>query len=265
MNCKNCKTILSQNSDYCSKCGGKIIRNRLTIKQLFSHFAELYLNFDNKFLRTFISLFKYPEQVIDGYISGTRKKYVDVISYFALAITVTGLEYFILQKFTPNFFDLSAVTYQGSEAFMAEYMNRIQEYQSLVLMFFVPLYALVGKLVFYNYKNYNYTEILVIFMYVIAQLSISGAIISLTSAAFGLNMGVLSPVISIFQIIYSGYCLKRLYHLNKKSIILKTLLFFLIAFVIYIALVILIVVVVLAVNGPEYFIHMMEAQNTLSQ
>ncbi|MGR7812205.1 DUF3667 domain-containing protein [Lacinutrix undariae] len=265
MNCKNCKTNLSQDNDYCSKCGGKIIRNRLTLKQLFSHFAELYLNFDNKFLRTFIGLFKHPQQVIDGYISGTRKKYVDVISYFALAVTITGFEYFILRKFFPNFIDISNMTYKGSEAFMADYMNTVIEYQSLVLMLFVPLYALVGKFVFYNYKNYNYTEILVIFMYVIAQLSIAGAIILLTSAVFGLNMGVLSPVISIFQIVYSGYCLKRLYHLNKKSIILKTLLFFLIAFVTYIAIVILILVVLLIVGGPEYFIQMMETQNALSQ
>ena len=119
---------------------------------MFSHFTELYLNFDNTFFQTFISLFKYPEQVIDGYISGTRKKYVDVISYFALAITVTGLEYFILRKFFPDFFDLSAVTYQGSEAFMADYTNLIQEFQSLVLICFAPLYGLIGKLVFYNYK-----------------------------------------------------------------------------------------------------------------
>ena len=85
MNCKNCDANLNQNSDYCNNCGAKVIRNRLTIKTLFSHFSEQFLNYDNKFLQTFIHLFTKPEDVIGSYINGTRKKYVNVISYFAIA------------------------------------------------------------------------------------------------------------------------------------------------------------------------------------
>lgn len=54
MNCKNCKTSLSDESDYCNSCGGKIIRNRLTIRNLFEHFSEEFLNYDNKLFQTFI-------------------------------------------------------------------------------------------------------------------------------------------------------------------------------------------------------------------
>ena len=96
MNCKNCKTTLEESDDYCRNCGGKVIRNRLTIKSLFHHFSETYFNYDNKLLRTFLTLFSKPEEVIVGYINGTRKKYVDVIGYFALAITLSGLQIFFL-------------------------------------------------------------------------------------------------------------------------------------------------------------------------
>lgn len=103
-----------------------------------------------------------------------------------------------------------------------------------------------------------------IFIYIIAQLTITGAVILLISAFLGVNMAILSPAISVFQIVYSDYCLKRLYQLNRKSIILKTLLFFLIAFMIYILLIITVLILLLIVNGPEYFIEMFEAQKALN-
>ena len=99
MKCKNCNTLLDEQSDYCNICGARAIRNRLTIKNLFEHFSEQFLNYDNKFLQTFITLFKRPESVIGGYIEGTRKRYVNVITYFSIAIMITGVEYFILNKF----------------------------------------------------------------------------------------------------------------------------------------------------------------------
>ena len=71
--CKNCESGLHYDVNYCSICGARVIRNRLTIRNLFGHFSEQFLNWDNKFLKTFIYLFKKPEDVIGSYISGTRK------------------------------------------------------------------------------------------------------------------------------------------------------------------------------------------------
>ena len=88
MNCKNCNTSLIEGNDFCGFCGAKVIRNRLTIKNLLAHFSEQFLNYDNQFLKTFLHLFTKPEVVIGGYIDGTRKKHVNVISYFAIALTL---------------------------------------------------------------------------------------------------------------------------------------------------------------------------------
>lgn len=92
MQCQNCSTIITQNGNYCPNCGAKVIRNRITMRNLITDFSEEFLSFDNKFLKTFIDLFKKPEVVIGGYISGVRKKYVNAISYFAIALTITGLD-----------------------------------------------------------------------------------------------------------------------------------------------------------------------------
>ena len=90
MNCKNCKTELSIDSSYCNTCGGRVVRNRLTFRNLFEHITETFFNFDNKLLRTFIDLFTKPERVIAGYISGVRRQYVNPISYLALVLTIGG-------------------------------------------------------------------------------------------------------------------------------------------------------------------------------
>jgi hypothetical protein len=110
MNCKNCHTELISDSDFCNRCGSKVIRNRLTFKNLFEHFSDTFFNYDNKLLRTFIDLFIRPEVVIGGYIDGIRKRYVNPISYFGLAITFSGLYLLILNKFYPEALDFLKLT-----------------------------------------------------------------------------------------------------------------------------------------------------------
>ena len=63
MACENCETPLTTESDFCNHCGAKVIRNRLTLKNLFAHFGEQFLNYNNKFIQTIIYLFKKPEDV----------------------------------------------------------------------------------------------------------------------------------------------------------------------------------------------------------
>ena len=243
MSCKNCNTPLKEADDFCNYCGAKVIRNRLTIKNLFEHFSEQFLNYDNKFLQTFIHLFSKPEAVIGCYIDGTRKKYVNVISYFAISLTLLGLQMFVLNKFFPDYLDFSSFTTNGVDELQKKGIDSIMEYQSFVMMLYVPLYALLSKLVFFNLKKFNYTEHLVIFMYILAQTSIIGSLITILSASLGLSIIVLTyGFILPLQIIYSAYCLKRLLNLNLKEIIIRTLLFFVFLFVLFIILIVLVIV-----------------------
>lgn len=234
MTCKNCQTELEAKDNFCKNCGGKIIRNRLTIKNIFEQFSEHFLNYDNKFIQTFICLFTKPEDVIGGYIDGVRKKYVNVISYFAIALTISGLQLFILDKFFPEAMDMSALTVQGSGQDSNEMMSFIREYQSLLMMVNVPAYAFISYLVFYTLKKYNYTEHLVIFMYALSQLTIIGVLITVTSAISGLSIAHASLILMPVQFIYSLFCLQKLYKLSIKGMILRTLLFFLITLIIFV-------------------------------
>ncbi len=250
MKCKNCLSTLSTEAFYCPTCGGKIIRNRLTLRNIFQVFSEQFLNYDNKFLQTFINLFKKPDDVIGGYIRGTRKKYVNVISYFAIAISISGFYLFVLYRFFPNV-AASMYEYQSNNqqqiATSAKVSNFIRDYQSLLMFASVPVLAVISRLVFLKNKTYNFTEHLVINLYAYSQVSIVSAIIMFLSVLF---FHKFSPNISLFvfvlQIIYFAYVLKKLYGLSFKQIVLKSLLFILIATVVFIP-------ILIAITGILYF------------
>jgi hypothetical protein len=126
-------------------------------------------------------------------------------------------------------------------------------------MFTAPLYALISRIIFLKNKKFNYTEHLVIFMYVLAQLSMVGAVITILFAALGISIGWISIVLMPIQIIYSAFCLKRLYKLSMKGIILKTMLLLLIIIILFVIYIVLYAVyVTLIYGGMQEFI---DAQN----
>lgn len=261
MNCKNCKTVLSLESDYCNSCGGKVIRNRLTFKNLFEHITETFFNYDNKLLRTFLVLFKNPENVIGSYINGTRKKYVNVISYFALAITISGFYLLILKKFFPEVMDYSILSFEGQEDFQKKNVSFVQEYMSLFMMLYVPIYALIARVSFIGVNKFNYTELLVVFLYIQAQMSIVTAIASVILSFFGVTQGVMSIVFTPLMVLYTAICLKRLYNINTQNIILRTLLFFAVLMVVFI-IASVVMGIFMFLNGD--FQQMIEAQKAAS-
>jgi hypothetical protein len=262
MNCKNCHTSLKENDLFCSICGGKIIKNRLTFTNLFEQFSSQFLNYDNKFLQTFISLFSKPDDVIGSYIDGVRKKYVNPISYFAITITLAGLQMYIISKFFPESLDISSIVAEGQEQISNEWKDTFIEYQSIMLMAMVPLFALISRIVFYNYKKYNYTEHLVMFLYILSQLTLIMIIPTLIVLALGYNMGIISLATMTLQVVFSAYCLKRMFNLSIKGIILKTLLFFLIGILFYILIIVLFIIIMIIYHGgTEGFVEAIKTKN----
>jgi hypothetical protein len=249
MTCKNCQTNIIDSDLYCRNCGGKIIRNRLTFRNLFENFSEQFLNYDNKFLQTFICLITKPEEVIGSYIDGVRKKYVNPISYFAITITLAGLQMYIISKFFPESLDISNIVAEGQEKLSNDWKDTFIEYQSIMLMAMVPLYALVSKIVFFNKKKYNYTEHLVMFLYILSQLTLIMIIPTLIVLALDYDMGIISLFTMILQVGFSAYCLKRVFDLNLKGIILKTFLFFVVGIIFYIIFIALFIIIMIIYHG----------------
>ena len=181
MDCKNCTHALRTDYSYCSNCGAKVIRNRITIKNLWYDFTERFFNLDNTFLLTFKHLITQPDAVIVGYINGVRKKYMNPISYFTIAVFVGGFLYFLIQKFFPD-----AMNYQFEQMaidvndpsqkigmeFGKKFQSIMMEYQSLFYLAMLPFLSMISRLVFYNKKQFNLSEHFVINIYAYSHMSI---------------------------------------------------------------------------------------------
>ncbi|WP_431135677.1 DUF3667 domain-containing protein [Psychroserpens mesophilus] len=257
MNCKNCHTKLPEQSDFCNSCGGKVIRNRLTFRNLFEHISETFFNYDNKLLRTFIDMFKQPEVVIGGYIEGVRKRYVNPISYFGLAITLTGLYLLILNKFFPESLDFSNFVVEGQEEFQQKNVSFIQEYMSIFMMLYIPIYALIARISFIGLNKFNYTELIVVFLYWQSQTSLISAIVIIIAAMFGIANGVMSMLFLPLMILYAAFILKRLYQLSFAQIALRTLLFFAVLGIAMVIIIIIVIAIMLITGDMQ---EMIEAQ-----
>ncbi|WP_430412243.1 DUF3667 domain-containing protein [Kordia sp.] len=271
MNCKNCTIQLKNKDKFCPNCGAKVIHNRLTIKSLWSEFSQRFLNYDNTFFKTVRHLFTKPEVVIDSYINGTRKKYLNVFNYFAIAITITGFFTFIFFKFFPEIYagamDVLNASQQSEtqRKMFSNIMSTIFDYQSLMYFTMIPLLALISKIVFYNYKKYNYTEHAVIYLYAyshtLAFINVLYLAVILIYHPFLNYLSILSIPISI---LYVAYVLKRLYNLSFKKILLKTLFFIVVGlgFYIVISLIIgFIMIISMFLNGT--LMEMIQEQRAL--
>ena len=221
MDCKNCHKILNDTQNFCDECGAKVIHNRLTPKVLAHQINEQFISIDNKFLRTFIDLFKKPEAVIDGYIHGTRKKYIDVLQYFAISLTLAGIQVFLMQTFFKEALELSPELLEALESspsqknnpFIDGGFNDTAKYQGLIYILTVPFSALATWLSYYflGERTYNFTEHLVLNLYYSAQIIIITAVFSIIFLFFGLDYLIVYTIITLPTFLYLFYVLKRVF------------------------------------------------------
>ena len=236
MECKNCSNQLRTDYSFCPDCGAKVIRNRLTVKNLWYDATERFFNVDNTFLITFKHLFTKPDSVIAGYISGVRKKYLNPISYFTIAITLGGLFVYLMSEFFPDalsyqFRNIDPDTLKDTEKlafdFQKKWNNYLFKYQSFFYILMLPFLSLISRLVFINRKQFNISEHFVINIYAYSQMSIVINVVYIL-ILWSPKLVYYSSMISLpLQIFYFAWVLKKIFKLNIKQTILK-LLFFLV-------------------------------------
>jgi hypothetical protein len=253
MECKNCNTSLSKLINYCPLCGAKIVKKRLTFKNLSADIAEQFLNIDNKFLKTFIHLFTKPELIINGFIDGTRKKYINVIQYFAVALTLVGIQVFLMNNFFLDALQLDDSFFKGLEKqsnsetnpFGSYNFEEVNNFQSIIYMLSVPVSTIATWMAYYviGIRHYNFTEHLVINLYYSAQIIIVTAVLSILFLCFGLDYLLISGIISVLTFGYFFYLLKRVFNATLWDAVLQ----FILIMVAYLVILIIIMILVFIV------------------
>ena len=229
MACKNCEYALRTDDKFCSNCGAKIIRNRLTFKNLWLDVSERYFNIDNTFLKTFWHLIIKPEVVIGGYITGVRKKYLNPISLIAIALTLSGITLFLIRKKFKNGIDFSNIV--GGENLNNELGQKIMavtfDYTSFIFLLYIPVFAFAGWIAI-NKRNYNLSEHLVTALYSLAQYSIiTFPFTILTLVFFPENYFSLSWPMIILMLAYALYVVNRIHKFKFSNQMLRSMLYIL--------------------------------------
>ena len=246
MNCKNCHQELQESDHFCRNCGARIIDQRITIPNLTGQFSQQFLNYDNLWLQTFLAMFRQPEAVIGGYLSGIRKRFVNPVGYFAIALTFSGFFYFIFLKWFPELFNFSESIYQIDDAqreLSQEIASTAFDYQSLMFFLFIPILALISRLMFLKNGTYNYAEHLIINLYTYSHVSVVITMLYLITIWILPLFMVVSLLALPLQIVYFAFVFKQLYQVSTETIVLKTLLFLLIVLPLCIGLLVLLMVI----------------------
>ena len=234
MNCKNCQKTLLPEDKFCSNCSAQVVTEKLTVRKVIHEFSERYLSFDNKFLTTFKTMFTHPEWVVNGYLEGLRVRYVNPITYLIIAVTLSGVNVFLMKRGYFGSFDYSSMYgNQKSPLDMNEYMNSVYDYNGLLIFSILPLLALVSKVVFFNHKQFNYAEHSLIYFYTYSQTSIITVLIIPIILFFEIEYLHYAIATLFIMIGYHFFALKRIFKLSIKQIILKTLLFIPVGFALY--------------------------------
>ncbi len=247
--CKNCGQQI-ETYNFCPDCGAKKITKRITFKNLVIDFVDRFLNLDNSFIRTFIHLFTKPEEVIEGYIHGLRKRYINAFGYFAISVTITGFYGFLVKDRLKEIMKFGDFSEQQS-VIQSSALDFTFQYQSAISFLLIPFLAIMSRLVFLNYKKFNLTEHFVIYLYSYSHIVGTMTLILLPLTFMTDNILNVMAVQFPVYVLYIAYVLKRLYKISLKSIILKTLLFLVIGSVFYIVFSILLVIIMVLTGAMD--------------
>jgi len=235
MSCKNCQKPLLIEDKFCSDCGAQVVTQKLTVKKVIHEFSERYLSLDNKFITTFKTMFTHPEWVVNGYLDGLRMRYVNPISYLIIAVTLSSINVYLMRN--GYFGEIDYTTMSGNQKTpfdMKDYMNSVYDYNSILIFSILPLFALVSKIVFYNYNQFNYAEHNLIYFYTYSQTSILTILVIPIILFFKVDYVYYSLLSFLIMFGYHFFALKRIFQLSLKKMILKTLLFIPVGFAFYI-------------------------------
>lgn len=202
-----------------------MIRNKLTIRNLWYDITERYFNIDNTLLKTFWHLVTKPEVVIDGYISGIRKKYLNPISYLGIALTLSGFLVVLMKKKSSQIdFDLFGTGMQSSN--LQPLFDFTTDYQAILFVLYLPMMAAASWLA-YDTVKYNFTERLTVFIYALAQWSIFTFIPSILILIISPESyaKLTFPLLAIMYL-YTGWVIKRTGKLSGIDFIARVLVFY---------------------------------------
>lgn len=261
MKCKNCQDPLEKNAQFCDNCGAKVITSRITFKLLLTEVFTNVFGIDSKFFLTIRKMVTHPQEVINEYINGVRKRYINPFAFLAVG---AGLSVIIFNYFADDFIALQSAaqteqikelkekaSFEASEHpnlsekeikklviekkvaqmqldFNSNMWQFMLRYFNLLTFVLLLVYALISKWTFW--KPHNFGEHIVINAYVYGFTTYLTLLVFLLAI---ITHPALYMVTFFAYIFYYMYVFGKLYKLSIGKNILKLFRFLIGLFVVF--------------------------------
>ena len=130
--------------------------------------------------------------------------------------------------FNGFFTGLEAGAQSNGDDGVMELVNFIFDYNSFISFLYIPFFAVISKIVFWNYKEVNFIEHIVIYLYAYSQTQIITNVLFILAGWSAAGQIIVSLFVSTLPFFYTAYVLYRVFNLSIKSLVLKTGIFLLI-------------------------------------
>ena len=170
-------------------------------------------------------MFSQPELVIDSYILGIRKRYVNVLTYLSISLTLVAIQVFIFRKIYPELLVTENSMTTGIPD-LDNLNNAIFDYQGVLTILVTPFAGLMSRITFWKNKKYNWAEHMVINIYPSAQFYIVWFFCTFIIIGFKIPFQQVSLVSLLLLTIYMVYIFKRIYHISYPKAMFKTIIYF---------------------------------------
>ena len=238
MNCKNCDDYIQHEYRFCPSCGAKTEVRRVTFTTLIKDLLDRVFDLDNSLFRTLKGMILRPEAVIDGYLTGVRKRYLNPVSVLGISLTLAGLVIFIMQKMYGGAIDLTQGAQSVNPEFSRKWSDIMFDFNAVFYVMNIPVLA-IPAFFFFNRKNYNLAEHHVAQLYAVSTYSILSFPISLALLVSGPETYLASSKWSLAVMLgFTLYIYWRLNRYKPFTFIWRSLLYLLVVTILFFLLII---------------------------
>jgi len=203
--CPNCGKAAT--GKYCSNCGFRIEKKRISVKLLLSTFLASLYHIEFKYFKTIKNLFLRPIEFIQEYIHGQRRQYYNPIKYFLIntGLNIGVITYYNIQRIENSINNPGAYdTTDQSNYFMN---SLVENYAQFLYIAIIPFCILGAVWVYRSYK-YNVAEQATAFFYMGGQMSLIAIPFNAITYFYHPFLAVRNnvvPTISLFMLFWLGY------------------------------------------------------------
>jgi hypothetical protein len=248
-NCLNCGAIVEEK--FCPQCGQENIETHENFFSMVGHFVSDYLHFDSKFFRSLIPLFTKPGFLSMEYWEGRRVRYIHPLRlFFFIAIIFMIVTSLFYNKYGDTIKEQTIIStspkydektlsdmpqaerqqVNADKELEAEQIARFHhgidllfKIMNYVTFFFLPLYALVFKLLYIRRKSF-YVDHLIYTVHLQSFAYLLFALLALLPLIFNIPIDFIVPTVFLAVFIYIIISLRAIYRQGWFKTILKALL-----------------------------------------